>query len=526
MAPLSLALAFNFATLLFALPLYERVSADPGLDRLLLLMVWVQALPTGLIFLVAAVMQRVPPLRRWLGLFWTALLVASLLSLVRLAQTKTGFLLAGTGDLPQPLRDATITALALALVAFATLFRRPLLRVTSLLAPLTLLVSAYFFIDTTAQTASGSPQPPDGRQGSGPARDDSVYIINFDEMGRDILLKNGSIDGQRFPNFKRLGDEAVWFSNATANYYFSCQAMPSLLSGRFVDGPSIGPDGTCPTPSLPDFRVLSTLARHYTISFYGTPDATCTNSPRFVCRDLSYLTASYPATALARHWLPEELRATPLSGWLGHFSRTYQWALFRDFLADVNASTAAGRVYVLHLLQPHAPYLYTAEGERHGSPYTAFRGDPEHDALVYRNYEQQTRLVDSLLGMFIDRLQAEGLYDRASIAITSDQGPRAPAGFVASPYAAGISRETPNVPLLIRSPRLKPSVSDIDYQHVDFVPTLLDLLGIEPLAPMAGVSALSPRRPVREKRFFWFDRLYVYQPETDLWAHVAGPNSP
>ncbi len=57
--PLSqLALAFNTATLFFALPLFERIAGNPGLPAVLRLMLLVQVLPTAATLLLDHLVAR------------------------------------------------------------------------------------------------------------------------------------------------------------------------------------------------------------------------------------------------------------------------------------------------------------------------------------------------------------------------------------------------------------------------------------------------------------------------------------
>ena len=62
----------------------------------------------------------------------------------------------------------------------------------------------------------------------------------------------------------------------------------------------------------------------------------------------------------------------------------------------------------------------------------------------------------------------------------------------------------------------------MDYQHIDFVPTVLDVLGITGYDDFSGISAFSPERPVRDKVFytknvFRVDEAYTYDEKTGVW---------
>jgi arylsulfatase A-like enzyme len=73
------------------------------------------------------------------------------------------------------------------------------------------------------------------------------------------------------------------------------------------------------------------------------------------------------------------------------------------------------------------------------------------------------------------------------------------------------------VPLVIRAPGLSSRASDVDYQHLDFGPTLTDVLGLPPPNDAEGVSAFSEERPQRDKVFREAFEVYIYSEEDDSW---------
>jgi arylsulfatase A-like enzyme len=122
--------------------------------------------------------------------------------------------------------------------------------------------------------------------------------------------------------------------------------------------------------------------------------------------------------------------------------------------------------------------------------------------------------VDVLVGKLMSKLKREGIYDEAVIVVTGDHGWRTSER--PSPETPPIS--IPHVPLVIHAPGLDSDVSDVDYQHIDFGPTLTDILGLPPPNDTEGVSAFSTERPQRDKFFFDFqDDMYIYSDEDDSW---------
>ena len=135
---------------------------------------------------------------------------------------------------------------------------------------------------------------------------------------------------------------------------------------------------------------------------------------------------------------------------------------------------------------PHFPYIFNADGTRHKAINVSFL-DPSADPVaVYRNYRIQVQYVDNILGRFVLKLKAENLYDNSVIVVTADHA-----------LGAGPELSRVHIPMMIRAPGLEPRWTDIEYQHIDFVPTLLGILNI-PLEPDHGLSGKSVfgQRPI------------------------------
>jgi arylsulfatase A-like enzyme len=121
--------------------------------------------------------------------------------------------------------------------------------------------------------------------------------------------------------------------------------------------------------------------------------------------------------------------------------------------------------------------------------------------------------MDKLLGELLSKLRREGIYEEAVIIITGDHGPRPFTPTPERPPGQSITR----VPLLIRAPGLDSRVSDVDYQHIDFGPTLTDILGLPSPNDTEGVSAFSDERPQRDKVFHVNQLTFIYSQQDDSW---------
>ena len=329
----------------------------------------------------------------------------------------------------------------------------------------------------------------------------AVFVLVFDELGYDVLVdEEGTLDAESYPNIAALAQDGVWFTNATTNEMDSIDVLPRIIN----PGKSLA--GQYDTRLYTTYRALE---QRY-VNDCGRV---------MTCRGVGYLTENDQLRLAGNLSLRAFYQATP--GWVETaISRPMGWLLdrmgwayppvdrrgghlftkrtFSVLLDDIKGRASLGRINVVHLLLPHDPQAFNEEGNALPSP---------------GSYRQQAMFVDVLVGELISKLKSEGIYDEAVIIVTGDHGAR-----IMTP-----SRETPpipsipHVPLVIRAPGLNSDVSDVDYQHMDFGPTLRDILGLPPSNDTEGVSAFSTERPQRDKLFYNKENTFVYSDEDDSW---------
>ncbi len=127
----------------------------------------------------------------------------------------------------------------------------------------------------------------------------------------------------------------------------------------------------------------------------------------------------------------------------------------------------------LHLYEPHAPYARLPRFSR-WAPYDA--------AIAY---------ADEIVGRLMASLRQRGLYDSATIVLLSDHG-EGLGDHGEEEHGLFLYQDTLRVPLIIKLPgsqrgrRIAQAV-----QHIDIVPTLLDLVG-RPIPPQLRGRSLRP----------------------------------
>ena len=117
----------------------------------------------------------------------------------------------------------------------------------------------------------------------------------------------------------------------------------------------------------------------------------------------------------------------------------------------------------------------------------------ESDAdLAYRRlYYYLQKIVDESIGRILEALRASGMFDDTIVAFTSDHGDLigAHGGLVQKWF--NVFDEATRVPMLVSGPgvaQLDGGIS-VPTSHVDLIPTLLGLAGVDPEQAAAGVSA-------------------------------------
>ena len=350
-----------------------------------------------------------------------------------------------------------------------------------------------------------------------------VFLVILDELSLNMIIdRNGDIDEKLFPNFRAFAMDSVWYRQAIVNHPGTIASLPSLLTGNYRPGnlPRTFPEDV---ESLPP----ESLPRRLMAQGYRVVMATDTFGCRgrdFKC--LKYLDGGEAAflwrvfSKFAQEFGPDYLVDRWLPFLHGGFL-TYQ----DELLQRLGAEGRPGAFYLLHIFSSHAPYIFAADGKYLRSPHLRMvSGADFKGALV--NYRQQLRYADRVFGRFVAALKRSGLYDRAVIAVTSDHGncwnPDCP-GRVYPQKITVIEPDLPRVPMFLRAPGLEPRIEDGDFQLIDLMPTVMDVLGL-PMdeTTIDGRSAVGSGLPARPRLFF----LDTERPPVDIGLPASRTPAP
>lgn len=112
--------------------------------------------------------------------------------------------------------------------------------------------------------------------------------------------------------------------------------------------------------------------------------------------------------------------------------------------------------------------------------------------LAYRQlYYYLHKLVDQAIGRILDALAASGMADDTIVVFTSDHGDMLGAHAGMQQKWCNVFDESVRVPLLVKGPSVAASTGGIEIptSHVDLIPTLMGLAGIDVERAAAGVAA-------------------------------------
>lgn len=460
---------FSATTVLLASPVYLRLAENAGPWALLSLIVQLQIVPTAALVLVDAWLERGWP-QGWRG--WrVALCAACLLALLR--QVQVSFRIPVPADAWSNMLVAVGVFVLVGALAWAG--ASLVLRFLAACAP-ALLVWTIIMAYTVAPPPARASQP---ARSSKPSR--PVFVLLFDELDRDAVMTDGRVRLE-LPNFARLAARAAVFADATANYGHTCGSVGSLLTGRLFE--EVPPANRYCLRFLPDFSrdslFTAVAERGFDVRLYAQYLTYCLDAA-FRCRGTASIQARAPYLPLLEHYVPDEIRSTiGADRVLGSSLHTYTLPVFEQFVRDVRAAAGPAAFSWLHVLMPHSPYVFDADGVIH--PRDHREPGPWRDPAEYRRalaaYRRQVGFVDRLLGRFLDRLEAERLADEAIVIVISDHGFYSLHPFAAPELVDGFetSATRPRVPLIVRGPGIAPAVVRDGYQHVDFKRLVLDVI--------------------------------------------------
>ncbi|HWD47780.1 MAG TPA: sulfatase-like hydrolase/transferase [Actinomycetota bacterium] len=356
-----------------------------------------------------------------------------------------------------------------------------------------------------------------------------IVMVFFDEFPMTSLLDSkGQIDRRLYPNFAELAGQSTWYRNATGIGPFTPYAVPAMLTGQYPTRVGIAPSYT----EYPD-NLFTWLSGSYDVRAFETvtqlcPPRICTATAgaaghtgwRALTRDLAGVWAKIVSprrmdedpTAQFVEATGDPAAGAKKQGPTFRFNqlKANQPSRFNDFLDQLRPSDQPALDF-LHVLLPHQPWKYLPSGAQYSYPSINFGYDrkvgwtpqPSPVQLGQQRHLLQVAYTDRLVGEVIQRLKDQGLYDKSLVIMTADHGISFTPGQAQRTLQARNAHELMWVPLFIKAPHQRSGkVDDRNWEHVDLVPTIADLLKVKVPWHVDGLSGLGPERSRKEKHFY------------------------
>jgi hypothetical protein len=352
-----------------------------------------------------------------------------------------------------------------------------------------------------------------------------IVVVLLDELPSNTLVDaNDKLDTKRYPGFAELAKNATWFKNAYTVYDSTERAQPAIMDG---DLPA---KDRQPIPSDHPNSIFTLFAKSHRMNV--SEEATSVCSPD-LCKD-THPEESYGSRLssmsedLGLVWLhvvsPPNIEndlASVSENW-GNFGGSGDEAeaevttdpAERHTRANLNGGRAVrfqewidnikpGRRPALnfkHTLMPHVPWQYLPSGKRYrkapndaipGLSNQSYEDTGQLNVLLQRHF-LQTGFADLELQHLWKHLKDDGLWDDSLIVVAADHG-------VSFPHARERRRlnrenaaEIAPVPLFIKAPNQKQGKTDDAWvETIDILPTIFDVLNLDPRVKMDGKSAFS-----------------------------------
>ena len=311
--------------------------------------------------------------------------------------------------------------------------------------------------------------------------------------------RSGKVDASRFPNLAAFSGDSTWYRNATTVADETTAAVPALLSGQRPD------EGKLPIASDYPVNLFTALEDSHSLNVVEPatdlcPERLCSQARpslrsrlRALADDLSVVSAYLLLPADLEDGLPEVDRtfagfreggrddARPRARGIPAAGLENRPGQFAQYMRGIDGAASKPQLDFLHLALPHFPWQYLPSGQSYdvagpdppGLSSEHWSPDPWLSRQGYQRYLLQLGYVDRLLGRLIDRLRAEGLYDRSLIVVTADHGISFRADLNRRVVVPGNAPDIANVPLFVKQPGQESGRVDEGHARtIDLLPTV------------------------------------------------------
>jgi choline-sulfatase len=280
-----------------------------------------------------------------------------------------------------------------------------------------------------------------------------VVLISIDTLRADHLAIYGA-KSVRTPTIDALAADGIVFDNA---YAHSPQTLPShvsILSGQLPFQHGVRDNVGFAVKA--DQRLLPTMLRAAGYVSGGFASAYVLRDETGIGKPFDHFDAQMPPASpeVAIGQLQRDGNAT--------FAAADRW---------LDSLTSPRTFLFFHIYEPHSPYT------------------PPGRFQMYSPYDGEIAAADEIVGRLIDSLKRRQLYDDALVVLLSDHG-EGLGDHGEQEHGLFLYRDTIRVPLVIKLPGRRDAGRRVTtpVQHIDLVPTILDVLRLPREAGLQGRS--------------------------------------
>jgi hypothetical protein len=363
-----------------------------------------------------------------------------------------------------------------------------------------------------------------------------IVVVLLDELPSNTLVdENDRVDAKRFPGFGELARSSTWFRNAYTVYDSTERAQPAIMDGNLPERDKQ------PISSDHPNSIFSLFAKTHRMNVDEEATSVCS---RDICTDtigdesygkrmssmaedlgLVWLHVVSPPdiendlTSVSENWGnfgtgdETEAQTSPAAGSPVNTRANLNRGRSARFQAWMNRIERGRRpaLNFKHTLMPHVPWQYLPSGRLYrrqpndvipGLSTQSFEDQGQLDVLVQRHF-LQTGFADLELQQLWKKLKSDGLWDESMIVVAADHGVAFPHARERRRLGRETAREIAPIPLFIKAPgQTKPRVNDAWVETIDILPTIFDILNLDPRVKMDGRSAFSSEVKNRDELRF------------------------
>lgn len=308
-----------------------------------------------------------------------------------------------------------------------------------------------------------------------PASPRHLVLVSIDTLRADHLGCYG-YDRPTSPKLDAFAAGSVLFARAVAHAPNTLPSHVALLTSRLA-GSFPRADGDAPLPE--SARTLAEVLADHGFATWGFVDG-------------GYLRRPFGLAQGFEHYEDDRVgiaRLRPrIAKWLAAHADDERRVFLFVHTYDVHSPYAPPPAYRRMFVDPANPSRFVASTANLTAVVQGEKQLGEDDlARIVDLYDAGIRYVDDQLARLLRDLDRRGILDDAIVVVTSDHGEEFMEHRSLLHWRL-FFRPNLHVPLIVRVPGGRPRVVDDVVGLIDVVPTVLDLLGLPPIATATGRS--------------------------------------